>query len=369
LKVEGPAVFDMERSGVFLEYGRLYSVVSETGTGFTVETPTSQFVDLGTEFGVQADINGSSELHVTKGRVQFFAGSKSKSRTSRMITENLAVRFNALSGLIKDVPIRKTAFVRKIDSASHSVWKGQQLPSDNLEPEFPQWHDMVWKPVDNPASDAIVAGKADWNNPKNWTAGVPEFSDDKDKAVINASGGAECIVSDAQSCEYVAIGDNEQGGVLRIVDGGKLTVTGNWMAVGYNRPATLIVEAGGVCDVVAGDLMVGYEDADGCVVQINGGTVRVAGRLKVGKYGSAGKVYVNEGVLEFDRFSSAGFETGSLIDIKFGTVIVNGDQLKKTEAFIADGILTAFGGAGTVVCDYDVTNPGKTTITARQKSE
>lgn len=72
--IEGPALFEIQRSGIYLEYGRLYSKVSEAGLGFIVKTPTLQFVDQGTEFGVLADINGSSELHVTKGKVQLFAG-------------------------------------------------------------------------------------------------------------------------------------------------------------------------------------------------------------------------------------------------------------------------------------------------------
>jgi len=360
--VEGPALFKIERSGVYLEHGYVYSNVSETSLGFTVETPTSRFVDMGTEFGVLAEVDGSSEVHVTKGKVQLFAGLKGKSRTSRIVTEDMAVRFSAASGLVKNIPIRRTAFVRKIDSASNSVWKGQQLPSDT-----PEWqHHTVWKPSANPALDAIVDGKANWNNPNNWTAGVPGLTGVDTKVSFFASRSAECIVSDAQNCAFLGI---DRHNVIRIVDGGKLTVTTGWMAVGYDSPGTLIVEAGGVCDVAVGDLMVGYENTDNCTVQINGGTVRVAGDLEVGKYNSTGKVYVNEGVLEFSRFSGVGFETGSLIDIKFGTVIVNEYQRKKIEAFIADGRLTAFGGAGSVVYDHDVTNSGKTTITARQKTE
>ncbi len=122
--VEGPALFEIERSGVFLEYGRLYSQVSETGTGFTVNTSTSQFVDMGTEFGVKAEIDGSSELHVTKGKVQLFAGAKGKSKISRMVTENKAVQYNAKSGLVKDIRVKKNAFVRKINSAFNQVWMG-----------------------------------------------------------------------------------------------------------------------------------------------------------------------------------------------------------------------------------------------------
>jgi len=122
--VEGPAKFEVERSGIFLEYGRVYSRVSETGTGFTVNTSTSQFVDLGTEFGVRARVDGSSEVHVTKGKVQMFAGAEGKTKTSRTITEKQAVRFNAISGLVKNIPIRRTAFVRKIDSALEQIWTG-----------------------------------------------------------------------------------------------------------------------------------------------------------------------------------------------------------------------------------------------------
>jgi hypothetical protein len=122
--VEGPALFEIERSGIFLEYGRMYSQVSEAGTGFTVNTPGSQFVDMGTEFGVQAEFDGSTELHVTRGKVQLFAGADGQSKTSQTVTEDEAVRYNAKSGLVKDIRIKKNAFVRKISSALNQAWMG-----------------------------------------------------------------------------------------------------------------------------------------------------------------------------------------------------------------------------------------------------
>lgn len=123
--IEGPAVFEIDRSRIFLDYGRLFSSVSELGLGFTVKTPTSQFVDMGTEFAVQADIDGSSELHVMKGNVQMFAGSSGKYRTGHMITENKAARYNANSNAVKDIPVNKTAFVRQINSKTGMIWRGQ----------------------------------------------------------------------------------------------------------------------------------------------------------------------------------------------------------------------------------------------------
>lgn len=123
--VEGPAVFEINKMGIYLEYGRLYSRVSETGLGFTVKTATSQFIDLGTEFGVHAGVDGSSELHVIKGKVQLFVGPKNKAKSSLIVTENKAVQYSARNSEIHEIPIAKQNFVRSIDSKSESVWRGQ----------------------------------------------------------------------------------------------------------------------------------------------------------------------------------------------------------------------------------------------------
>jgi hypothetical protein len=123
--IEGPALFEIEREGIFLNYGRLYSRVFETGLGFIVETPTSRFVDMGTEFGVQAEIDGSTELHVTKGKVQLFAGSEGQNKTSQMVTENNAAKFDSNSGRLQSVPVKQQAFVRHIDSKTDFIWDGE----------------------------------------------------------------------------------------------------------------------------------------------------------------------------------------------------------------------------------------------------
>lgn len=123
--IEGPAKFKIDQLGIFLEYGRLYSLVSNSGIGFTVKTPSSQFVDLGTEFGVHADVNGSSELHVFKGKVQFFAGSDGTFRTSQLVTENKAVQYNAVTDTVTNISIQNLAFVRQFNSKLATEWRGQ----------------------------------------------------------------------------------------------------------------------------------------------------------------------------------------------------------------------------------------------------
>ncbi|HML74498.1 MAG TPA: NPCBM/NEW2 domain-containing protein [Anaerohalosphaeraceae bacterium] len=123
--VESPAQFTIERSGMYFEYGKLFSHVPQSGLGFRVETPKARFIDQGTDFGVQADINGSAELHVFKGKVQLFAGSGTNAKSSQMLAENKAVRYDADTGITETVPIRTEAFVRSIDSSANLIWRGQ----------------------------------------------------------------------------------------------------------------------------------------------------------------------------------------------------------------------------------------------------
>ena len=125
--IEGPAVFEVAHSGIYLQYGRVFSDVSESGLGFTVNTPTSHFIDMGTKFGVKADINGSSELHVIKGKVQLFAGSKGEDKLARVVTENNAVRYDADRIEISNIPINNESFARSISSSSKIIWRGRQF--------------------------------------------------------------------------------------------------------------------------------------------------------------------------------------------------------------------------------------------------
>ncbi len=125
--VEGPAKFTIERSGIFMDYGRLYSHVPPSGLGFSIETPTARIVDMGTEFGVQADVNGSAELHVLKGKVQLFAGGSGNAKSCRTLEANQAVRYDSDSNILTAIDIQEHAFVRQVDSESELIWRGEAV--------------------------------------------------------------------------------------------------------------------------------------------------------------------------------------------------------------------------------------------------
>jgi hypothetical protein len=126
LTFEAPAEFKMMSNGdLQLKSGRVYALVAPQGFGFTVSTLNSKIIDLGTEFGVRADAAGSSDVYVFKGKVQLFAGPKEQAKTGRVVMENKAVRYDAASRRIDEIPFEERGFVRSIDSKTNTTWRGR----------------------------------------------------------------------------------------------------------------------------------------------------------------------------------------------------------------------------------------------------
>lgn len=74
LKIAGPAHLSIiDEAKVELHRGKVMTDVPEVAIGFTVDTPNSKVVDLGTAIGVSVDENGSSQVHVFEGLVETVA--------------------------------------------------------------------------------------------------------------------------------------------------------------------------------------------------------------------------------------------------------------------------------------------------------
>jgi hypothetical protein len=138
----------------------------------------------------------------------------------------------------------------------------------------------VWNPLANPDQ----TGPFNWNEPANWTKGVPTTNPDPDvvdppssgKAVFNVFDVAETQVTDAQEVWKIVQGDGGSGGVLRVMNGGSLTTAATWSAVGYNDEAHLIIETGGAA-TFGEHLWVGFQDHvwETPMVDVDGGTLTV----------------------------------------------------------------------------------------------
>lgn len=70
LTIEGPAEWTVvDGNRVKLQHGKLLATVPHQATGFTVETPTSEIVDLGTRFFVEVTTTGVTNVNVLQGLV------------------------------------------------------------------------------------------------------------------------------------------------------------------------------------------------------------------------------------------------------------------------------------------------------------
>ncbi len=88
--LEGPVVFDVEQMNRgFLKRGRLTAEVPGPASGFVINTPLMNVIDLGTRFGLNVKHNGESDVHVMQGVVEV---SRARGRSVPLVlTEGLAV--------------------------------------------------------------------------------------------------------------------------------------------------------------------------------------------------------------------------------------------------------------------------------------
>lgn len=123
--LEGPAEFQLlSENAIRLNYGRLYAMVSREAIGFTVNTASSQIIDLGTEFGVEVDLQGDTSLHVVKGKTILIAGEKSN-RVSVEVNRGVAKKISMRTQAISDISYDDRLFVRKIYSTDELIWRGE----------------------------------------------------------------------------------------------------------------------------------------------------------------------------------------------------------------------------------------------------
>lgn len=108
--IEGPADFEVhDDNAMALASGRVRAHVPAPAHGFRVETPAFTAVDLGTEFGCDASSNGTGELHVFSGKVNWQAGSA----TAVPVYEHQAMRMD--HGVATSVPAQPYSFLSETD--------------------------------------------------------------------------------------------------------------------------------------------------------------------------------------------------------------------------------------------------------------
>lgn len=126
--LEGPCRFACKSTDLLrLDQGRVFTQVPSYATGFTVQTPVSRIVDLGTEFGVEVASDGTSSTQVFKGKARMISKLPRGEINSVDIEKGQAKIINGLTMEIKDASFQKTAYVRSLDAATSFVWRGEKI--------------------------------------------------------------------------------------------------------------------------------------------------------------------------------------------------------------------------------------------------
>ena len=214
-----------------------------------------------------------------------------------------------------------------------------------------------------------------WNTAGNWSPTViPYFGNVT--ARINSVPGPFINSGMEGDCQWVIIGDSDSADLT--VNGGDLCVfdfvtysgdSGIIIANTASSVGTLTMNAGSLATgEYSGDVYVGYKGQG--TLRMNGGNCAIQGLLGIGYCDTStatgkGYVYLNGGTIvaeDLQMASPAGC-TG-LLDISGGTLGIYGDKTALINSHIAAGRIVACGGSGTVAVDYDITNPGQTTVKA-----
>jgi len=181
LKLQGPTIIELASAKqVVVHAGRVSAVVPEQAIGFTVLAKGLKVVDLGTEFGLQVDESGRTEVHVFDGAVELESSVVALPRTR--LEESQALSIDAVRGVVEEL---------RADTASFSPGTGGQEPPRHLaiQEEF--------------AASQLDAAR--------WTVRLP-FS----KSVVQTIAGGELLLRDRGYLTTVQKFDPVKTGGVRI---------------------------------------------------------------------------------------------------------------------------------------------------------
>jgi hypothetical protein len=100
-----------------LTHGDITVRADDEAAGFTLMTPTSEMIDLGTEFAAKVERSGATELHVLEGEVAV-SSTKTREQRSEVIHAGKAIRFeNAQSATHREVELRADRFEEIVRAA------------------------------------------------------------------------------------------------------------------------------------------------------------------------------------------------------------------------------------------------------------
>ncbi|MCD6393240.1 MAG: hypothetical protein J7M40_07005 [Planctomycetes bacterium] len=204
------------------------------------------------------------------------------------------------------------------------------------------------------------SGSGLWNDPNNWDLGfVPVYGETNggDVQFITSLPGP-VVQTPGMGADTLRM----KGNAALTIDGGSLTVgSGSLLGNAQKRTATVTVNSGTI-EFVDSAALPRWGTG---ILNMNGGNF-IAADLKLGTntYGKKGYINLDGGVITVTNNFVLDHNM-CRVNVTEGTLIINGDVVSKIQGYIDNGWITSYDGKGKLYLDYDVTNPGKTTLTGR----
>jgi len=224
----------------------------------------------------------------------------------------------------------------------------------------------------------FVNGTGYWDDDSKWdaktdieTLHIAPVNDPDGK--INSKSGKTITLTNSATVGYLSLNDGDASSVSVVIDGGALTsAAGNWNAIGYSKSASLLITNGGSWSCI-GRVDVGLLDSvsgqfDVFTMADNSGDVTVSGNFNLGtsfdgSHTVTTRAYIHGGTLSVGGDFDVASTGDNILDLAgTGEMIITGDQSSVVQNYILGGKVTAYGGSGTPIVDYNASHPGKTTI-------
>ncbi len=206
-----------------------------------------------------------------------------------------------------------------------------------------------------------------WSTAANWSGSVVPTSADK-AAIRNQAISGPIIQSGITAvANQIVVGDWSSTNDTITMTGGTLTTSGTscWVILGYGAANKGTFTMSGGTATFGDNFYVGFNGKG--YVEMTGGTITVGLVFGIAQNtGSIADVNLHGGTINAN--GTFNMTSGGGLDITTGTLIINGNVDSTIATYITNGWITAYGGTGTVNHDYNITNPGKTTVTASSGS-
>ena len=212
------------------------------------------------------------------------------------------------------------------------------------------------------SASAIIFWNADgfddlWSNTANWdtdtipTSTEPVSIDNPDKTHCQITDGIDAV------CETLRVANSGATTYLDI-SGGSLTAAGAYIGVDNEAGHGILNMSGGLFST--GGLQVGWGGTG--TINMSGGTINLTDNLQIPGGTGTGTVNLLAGTINASDLRMTS-ELGSM-NITTGTLILDGNDVETVQTFINDGWITLYKGQGRPNLDYNITNEGKTTLSA-----